>query len=73
MCVCAWRGQVIAREGVDSLSVPELQAACSQRGIPMLDVGTARLRADLRQWIGAHPPTTTHTHLSPKCRVHSYA
>lgn len=47
--------QLIAREGVDSLSVPELQVACSQRGIPMLDVGTSRLRAELKQWIGAEP------------------
>lgn len=42
---------IIKKEGVDSLTVPELQSACSQRGIKTQDVSPARLREDLETWL----------------------
>jgi LETM1 and EF-hand domain-containing protein 1 len=41
-------------EGIDSLSVPELQAACQSRGIRTLGVSPARLREELSTWIDLH-------------------
>lgn len=38
-------------EGVESLSVLELQMACSQRGIKTTDVSPGRLRDDLATWL----------------------
>lgn len=43
--------KAIDYEGVSSLSVPELQTACSQRGIKTQDVSPGRLREDLETWL----------------------
>lgn len=43
--------KAIDYEGVESLTVPELQMACSQRGIKTLDVSPGRLREDLETWL----------------------
>lgn len=43
--------KAIDYEGVNSLTVPELQTACSQRGIKTQDVSPARLREDLETWL----------------------
>lgn len=43
--------KAIDYEGVDSLSLPELQMACSQRGIKTSDVSPGRLREDLETWL----------------------
>jgi LETM1 and EF-hand domain-containing protein 1 len=41
----------IAYEGVDSLSVPELQTACASRGLRTYGVSPGRLRDDLQTWL----------------------
>lgn len=41
----------IAYEGVDSLSVPELQTACASRGLRTYGVSPGRLRDDLASWL----------------------
>lgn len=46
--------QSIDAEGVDSLSVAELQAACQSRGIRTSGVSPARLRDELSTWISLH-------------------
>ena len=43
--------RAISFEGVDSLSVPELQMACASRGIRTHGVSPARLREDLQCWL----------------------
>ena len=43
--------RAISFEGVDSLSVPELQHACATRGLRTLGVSPARLRDDLQTWL----------------------
>lgn len=43
--------KAISFEGVDSLSVPELQMACASRGIRTQGVSPARLRDDLQMWL----------------------
>ncbi|KAL4775135.1 LETM1-like protein-domain-containing protein [Aspergillus nidulans var. acristatus] len=43
--------RAIFYEGVDSLSVPELQMACASRGIRTHGVSPARLRDDISQWL----------------------
>ncbi|KAI5955773.1 hypothetical protein KGF54_001275 [Candida jiufengensis] len=43
--------KAIDYEGVDSLTIPELQIACSQRGIKTSDVSPGRLREDLETWL----------------------
>lgn len=43
--------RAIDYEGVDSLTIPELQMACSQRGIKTSDVSPGRLREDLETWL----------------------
>ena len=43
--------KAISFEGVDSLSVPELQVACASRGIRTHGVSPARLREDLQMWL----------------------
>ncbi|CAB1335730.1 unnamed protein product, partial [Coregonus sp. 'balchen'] len=45
---------LIAEEGVDSLSVNELQAACRVRGMRALGVTEERLREQLQQWLELH-------------------
>lgn len=46
--------QLIDSEGVDELSVAELQAACQSRGIRTSGVSPARLREELTSWIQLH-------------------
>ncbi|EKM55902.1 uncharacterized protein PHACADRAFT_256836 [Phanerochaete carnosa HHB-10118-sp] len=46
--------QLIDREGIDELSVSELQAACQSRGIRTGGVSPARLREELATWIKLH-------------------
>ncbi|KAM3067526.1 LETM1 domain-containing protein ylh47 [Clarireedia jacksonii] len=43
--------RAISFEGVDSLSVPELQLACLSRGIRTHGMSPARLRDDLQSWL----------------------
>lgn len=43
--------RAISFEGVDSLSVPELQTACASRGIKTHGVSPGRLRDDLQAWL----------------------
>jgi LETM1 and EF-hand domain-containing protein 1, mitochondrial len=43
--------RAISYEGVDSLSVPELQMACASRGIRTHGRSPARLREDLQCWL----------------------
>ncbi|KAL5684768.1 hypothetical protein EMGR_005267 [Emarellia grisea] len=43
--------RAIFYEGVDSLSVPELQMACASRGIRTHGISPARLREDLAMWL----------------------
>jgi LETM1 and EF-hand domain-containing protein 1 len=43
--------RAISFEGVDSLSVPELQVAAQSRGIRSHGVSPARLREDLQSWL----------------------
>ncbi|XP_037385601.1 mitochondrial proton/calcium exchanger protein isoform X2 [Talpa occidentalis] len=46
--------KLIDEEGVDSLNVKELQAACRARGMRALGVTEDRLRDQLRQWLELH-------------------
>ncbi|EAW09416.1 MRS7 family protein [Aspergillus clavatus NRRL 1] len=43
--------RAIFYEGVESLSVPELQMACASRGIRTHGISPARLREDLSMWL----------------------
>ena len=43
--------KAIAYEGVDSLSVPELQTACAARGLRTHGMSPGRLRDDLQLWL----------------------
>jgi LETM1 and EF-hand domain-containing protein 1 len=43
--------RAISYEGVDELSVSELQVACASRGIKSYGVSPARLREDLQTWL----------------------
>lgn len=43
--------KVIDYEGVDTLTIPELQLACLQRGIKTSDSSPAKLRDDLETWL----------------------
>jgi LETM1 and EF-hand domain-containing protein 1 len=43
--------RAISYEGVDSLSVPELQIACMSRGLRTHGVSPGRLRDDLQSWL----------------------
>ena len=46
--------QLINTEGVDELSVSELQAACQSRGIRTTGISPSRLRDELSMWISLH-------------------
>uniref|UniRef100_A0A803T649 Mitochondrial proton/calcium exchanger protein n=1 Tax=Anolis carolinensis TaxID=28377 RepID=A0A803T649_ANOCA len=46
--------KLIAEEGVDSLTVKELQAACRARGMRALGVTEDRLKEQLKQWLDLH-------------------
>ncbi len=43
--------RAISDEGVDSLSVPELQMACTSRGLRTRGMSPGRLRDDLQTWL----------------------
>lgn len=43
--------KAISFEGVDSLSVPELQMACASRGLRTHGTSPAKLREDLQMWL----------------------
>jgi LETM1 and EF-hand domain-containing protein 1 len=43
--------KAISFEGVDSLSVPELQMACASRGLRTQGMSPAKLREDLQMWL----------------------
>lgn len=43
--------KAISFEGVDSLSVPELQMACASRGLRTYGMSPAKLREDLQMWL----------------------
>ncbi|XP_062602433.1 mitochondrial proton/calcium exchanger protein-like isoform X2 [Saccostrea cucullata] len=46
--------KMIQQEGVDSLTIPELQAANRERGMRALGVSEARLKSQLQQWLDLH-------------------
>ncbi|KAJ8026234.1 Mitochondrial proton/calcium exchanger protein [Holothuria leucospilota] len=46
--------KMIYKEGIDSLDVQELQAACQARGMRALGVPVERLRSQLQQWLDLH-------------------
>ncbi|CAF1087287.1 unnamed protein product [Adineta ricciae] len=46
--------KLIQAEGVDNLTVEELQAACRERGMRSLGVSVERLRSQLQQWLDLH-------------------
>ncbi|NXK10629.1 LETM1 protein, partial [Herpetotheres cachinnans] len=46
--------KLIAEEGVDTLTVKELQAACRARGMRALGVTEERLKEQLKQWLDLH-------------------
>nr|XP_019603669.1 PREDICTED: LETM1 domain-containing protein LETM2, mitochondrial isoform X3 [Rhinolophus sinicus] len=50
----AYVKQVIAKEGVNALSVSELQAACRARGMRSLGLTEEQLRQQLREWQDLH-------------------
>ena len=43
--------KAISFEGVDSLSVPELQMACASRGLRTQGMSPSKLREDLQMWL----------------------
>lgn len=45
---------MIKTEGIDSLTISELQQACQARGIRSLGVSPARMRLELAQWLDLH-------------------
>ncbi|XP_054708538.1 mitochondrial proton/calcium exchanger protein-like [Uloborus diversus] len=42
---------IIRKEGIDTLTVPELQAACRARGMRALGLSEERLKSQLSQWL----------------------
>ncbi|XP_027555666.1 mitochondrial proton/calcium exchanger protein [Neopelma chrysocephalum] len=46
--------KMISEEGVDTLTVKELQAACRARGMRALGVTEQRLKEQLKQWLDLH-------------------
>ncbi|XP_038045476.1 mitochondrial proton/calcium exchanger protein-like isoform X2 [Patiria miniata] len=46
--------KMIQKEGVDSLTVAELQGACQARGMRALGVPVERLKSQLQQWLDLH-------------------
>ena len=46
--------KLIEDEGIESLTVDELQAACRERGMRSLGVSAERLRSQLQQWLDLH-------------------
>ena len=46
--------RMIEKDGVDGLTISELQNACSARGIATIGVSPARMRSELKQWLALH-------------------
>ncbi|KAI8871641.1 LETM1-domain-containing protein [Ramicandelaber brevisporus] len=46
--------RMILAEGVDELTVPELQQACAARGLPSTGASPARMRDELHHWLTLH-------------------
>uniref|UniRef100_A0A8B9P0L0 Leucine zipper and EF-hand containing transmembrane protein 2 n=1 Tax=Apteryx owenii TaxID=8824 RepID=A0A8B9P0L0_APTOW len=46
--------EMIAKEGVNGLSVSELQSACRARGMRSLGLSAEQLKEQLRQWLDLH-------------------
>ena len=46
--------KVILKEGLDTLTVEELQQACRDRGMRAIGVSESRLRKQLEQWLDLH-------------------
>ncbi|KAI9249535.1 LETM1-like protein-domain-containing protein [Sporodiniella umbellata] len=46
--------KVIMAEGIESLTLPELQHACASRGIRAIGTSPGRLRDELAQWLDLH-------------------
>ncbi|KAI8072804.1 LETM1-like protein-domain-containing protein [Gongronella butleri] len=46
--------KVIQSEGIESLTLPELQAACASRGFRSIGTSQERLRNELAQWLDLH-------------------
>lgn len=46
--------EMIAKEGVSGLSVPELQSACRARGMRSLGLSEEQLKEQLAQWLDLH-------------------
>ncbi|XP_043924916.1 LETM1 domain-containing protein LETM2, mitochondrial [Protopterus annectens] len=46
--------EMISREGVNIMSVPELQAACRSRGMRSLGLTEEQLKDQLKQWLDLH-------------------
>lgn len=64
---------MILNEGVDSLTIPELQHACQSRGIRTIGVSPARLRSELQQWLDLHLNHKIPTTLLILSRAFSFA
>ncbi|XP_070541446.1 mitochondrial proton/calcium exchanger protein-like [Ptychodera flava] len=45
---------LIRKEGIDNLSVAELQSACQSRGMRALGMSLDRLKSQLQQWLDLH-------------------
>ena len=45
---------MISTEGVDTLTIQELQNACQSRGIRFMGVSPARMKMELQQWLDLH-------------------
>lgn len=45
---------MIQAEGIDALSLQELQAACASRGFRSVGTSPGRLRDELAQWVDLH-------------------
>jgi LETM1 and EF-hand domain-containing protein 1, mitochondrial len=43
--------KLIQKEGIDSLTIPELQSACRARGMRALGISEIRLKSQLLQWL----------------------
>jgi LETM1 and EF-hand domain-containing protein 1 len=45
---------LISKEGIESLTLPEIQQICQSRGIRTVGVSPARLKSELNQWLELH-------------------
>jgi LETM1 and EF-hand domain-containing protein 1 len=45
---------LIAHEGVENLTIPELVQVCHSRGIRTIGVSPARMRSEMHQWLDLH-------------------